>query len=122
MDDGRAVRTAVAGGGYWGKNLIRNFAALSDLRICCDASGQVRRGILRDYSAMEVTESFERVLQDRAVDAVVIATPAKMHAELRFGHSTRESTSSLRSLWRSVSKAPKRRWWRRRTPRAECSW
>jgi hypothetical protein len=38
MSTPRRVRTTLVGCGYWGKNLVRNFARLSDLRICCDAS------------------------------------------------------------------------------------
>jgi predicted dehydrogenase len=82
MSDTRAVRTAVVGCGYWGKNLVRNFAQLSDLRVCCDASEKIRARIAAEYPAVRVTDSFASVLADPEVDAVVLATPAPTHAEL----------------------------------------
>lgn len=76
------VRTAVAGCGYWGKNLVRNFAGLSDLRVCCDASQDILARIQKAHPAVEVTENYDQVLARQDVDAVVLATPAPTHAEL----------------------------------------
>lgn len=81
MSDLKQVRTAVVGCGYWGKNLVRNFAALSDLRVCCDASDAVRERMAAQYG-VRVTVSYDEVLGDPEVDAVVLATPAPAHADM----------------------------------------
>jgi predicted dehydrogenase len=77
-----AVRTAVVGCGYWGKNLVRNFAALSDLRICCDADDGVRARIAGEYPQVKTTADYSSVLTSDEVEAVVLATPASAHAEM----------------------------------------
>ncbi|HEX7117807.1 MAG TPA: Gfo/Idh/MocA family oxidoreductase [Longimicrobiales bacterium] len=82
MTEPKRVRTAVVGCGYWGKNLVRNFAALSDLRACCDASEEVRGRLAAQLRDVRVTDAFEAVLDAPDVDAVVLATPAAMHADM----------------------------------------
>ncbi|HEX7050671.1 MAG TPA: Gfo/Idh/MocA family oxidoreductase [Longimicrobiales bacterium] len=82
MNENRRTRTAVVGCGYWGKNLVRNFAALSDLRVCCDAAEPVRTRIAAEYPGVRVTDAYDEVLADAEVEAVVLATPAPMHAEM----------------------------------------
>ena len=44
MTTDRPLRVSVAGLGYWGPNLARNFAALpgAELAWCCDASDAMR--------------------------------------------------------------------------------
>lgn len=76
------IATAVVGCGYWGTNLARNFAALSDLRICCDPSEDVRRRMGAQYPHARVTADYAEVLDDPGIDAIVLATPAPTHADL----------------------------------------
>jgi predicted dehydrogenase len=82
------VRTAVVGCGYWGKNLVRNFDRLSDLRLCCDASDSVRTAVAAAYPRVRVTADYDAVLAEPDVQAVVLATPAPMHADM-----------AIRALW-----------------------
>jgi predicted dehydrogenase len=82
MSKKSTVRTAVVGCGYWGKNLVRNFDRLSDLRLCCDASDSVRTAIAAAYPHVRVTADYDAVLGDPDVHAVVLATPAPMHADM----------------------------------------
>jgi len=72
---------AVVGCGYWGKNLVRNFAELGVLRAICDANDETLMAFQQQYGAEGVT-SFHQVLAMPDVQAVVIATPAATHAEL----------------------------------------
>jgi predicted dehydrogenase len=74
------VRTAVVGCGYWGKNLVRTFERISDLRVCCDASQDVRARMAAAYPAVRVTADYGAILADPDIDAVVLATPAASHA------------------------------------------
>lgn len=82
MPQPSAIKTAVIGCGYWGKNLVRNFERLSDLRICCDVSDSVRTSIATAYPHVPVTAKYEAVLDDPDVDALVLATPAPAHARM----------------------------------------
>lgn len=73
---------SVVGGGHWGKNLIRNFYELGALYSICD-SDQVRLDSFKDkYPDVKKVKDFSSVLNDPAVKAVVIATPAVTHYSL----------------------------------------
>ena len=72
---------AVVGCGYWGKNLVRNFASLDVLRVVCDACHETLEFFQSQYGVEGVTE-FSQVLDMPDVQAVVIATPAATHASL----------------------------------------
>jgi predicted dehydrogenase len=76
------VRTAVVGCGYWGKNLVRNFHRLSDLRLCCDSSDSVRASVATTYPHVQVTADYEVALASDDVQAIVLATPAPSHAAM----------------------------------------
>jgi len=72
------VRVAVVGGGYWGKNLVRNIAALGALECVCDADPDTLAGLTSKYQVRGST-SFAQVLADRSITAVMLATPAEQH-------------------------------------------
>jgi predicted dehydrogenase len=78
------IRIAVAGLGYWGPNLARNFAAIEgcELTWCCDASPQARERMAARFPGVRMAGSLEEVLDDPALDAVALATPVPTHAEL----------------------------------------
>ena len=76
------VRVAVAGVGQWGKNLVRNFDELADLRWLCDSSEAGRTEFAPRYPAARVTGDFDELLADESLDAVVIATPVPTHYDL----------------------------------------
>jgi len=81
-DEGRrraSDNVAVVGCGYWGKNLVRNFAQLRALRVICDSNENSLRAQAQLYPDVEITDSFEGVMSDETIQAVVLATPAVMH-------------------------------------------
>jgi predicted dehydrogenase len=84
MTTDRPLRAAVAGLGYWGPNLARNFAALPDAELawCCDASEANRDRFAPQFPAARFTANLDEVLADESVDAVALATPVPTHAEL----------------------------------------
>jgi len=75
------AQVAVIGSGYWGKNLVRNFASLNALGTICDSDEVQLNNQLRLYPGVRGTTSFEQVLEDPALGAIVIATPAARHYE-----------------------------------------
>jgi len=72
---------AVVGGGYWGKNLIRNFHALDALKIICDSDEEALAEFRSDYPEITTTPHLSDVLANPEIDAVAIATPASAHAK-----------------------------------------
>ena len=78
------MRVGVIGYGYWGPNLVRNFADLSDARVAVVADRRTDRLALaqRRYPAIRVTTDPMDLIADPSVDAVVIATPVALHFEL----------------------------------------
>lgn len=75
-------KVAVVGTGYWGKNLVRNFAELGALRAVCDSDFRTLVDISSNYREVEGISQVENLLRRRDIDAVVIATPAATHYEL----------------------------------------
>jgi predicted dehydrogenase len=76
------TRIAVAGLGYWGPNLARNFDQLAKLTWICDADPDRLSAVAGRYPQAKPTRSFDDVLADPDVEAVVIATPVPTHYEL----------------------------------------
>jgi predicted dehydrogenase len=74
----------VIGAGYWGPNLVRTALATPALRLewLCDLDVTRARRVLGPYTTVRATDSFDAVLDDPAVAAVAIATPAATHFDL----------------------------------------
>jgi predicted dehydrogenase len=94
------VQAAIVGMGTWGQNLVNHVQGRSDvIRFTTGATRTPDRA--REFAArhgIAMQASFEAVLADPSVDAVVLATPHTMHAAA--------STSSPKS--RSASRSPSR--------------
>jgi len=77
----KTVNIAVVGCGYWGPNLIRNFRSVPDcnMRVICDQDENRLKQLKSLYPEMETEKSFEKVIADKSIDAVVIATPVRFH-------------------------------------------
>jgi predicted dehydrogenase len=76
------ARLAQVGLGQWGKNLLRNFAEIADMRWICDADPARLGQFAPRYPNARATTNVEDVLAADDVDAVVIATPVPTHHEL----------------------------------------
>jgi len=73
---------AVIGSGYWGKNLVRNYYEMGNLRVICDKNEDVLAAFQEQYPGVEVCLAIHDVLSRDDIDAVVIATPAETHYTL----------------------------------------
>jgi predicted dehydrogenase len=78
------MRVGVIGYGYWGPNLVRNFAETPGVAVAAVAdSDATRLGLVqRRYPAVRTTTDFRELLADGDIDAVAVATPVATHFEL----------------------------------------
>jgi predicted dehydrogenase len=74
------ISIALVGGGYWGRNLGRNFAELGALGAIVDTNPETA-GALSAATGAPV-RTFADVLADPAIKGVAIATPAPTHAQV----------------------------------------
>lgn len=77
----KPIRIAVAGCGYWGPNLVRNFRSFADCALSdvCDRSKARLNHMRALYSDVTTHESFDDLLRVTELDAIVIATPVHLH-------------------------------------------
>jgi predicted dehydrogenase len=78
------IGIGIVGYGYWGPNLLRNFCEVSDCRVVSVSDLRDARlaHVRSRYPAVKTTTSFEDLITDPHVDAVVIATPVCTHFDL----------------------------------------
>lgn len=77
----KRIKLGVVGCGYWGPNLIRNFRSLGDcdLRLICDTNEQRINHLRAVHHGLEACTDYSQMLNGANLDAVVIATPVRMH-------------------------------------------
>ncbi len=76
------TRLAIAGLGYWGPNLARNFDELAELTWLCDLDETLLTRFGARYPQARTTRDFGEMVADHELDAVVIATPVPTHYTL----------------------------------------
>ncbi len=91
-----SVNVGIIGCGYWGPNLVRNFSAVDDcyVRYCCDLDANRLKYIQRLYPFIEVTKEYKRVIEDPAIDSIIIATPVSTHFPIAM-----EALEAGKHLW-----------------------
>lgn len=79
-----AIRVGVIGYGYWGPNLVRNFAESPSTEIVGVAD--MRRDrldlVTSRYLGIRTTTNYRDLLKDTQIDAVAISTPVSTHFQL----------------------------------------
>jgi predicted dehydrogenase len=80
----KTINVGVVGCGYWGPNLIRNFRALHDckMKVICDQDVNRLKQLKALYPEVQTETSFEKVLADKSIDALIIATPVRFHYKM----------------------------------------
>lgn len=78
------VRIAQVGVGYWGKNLLRNFASLEAARVVgvCDRDPEVLRRVEHRHPDVPTTQQYADLVAREDVEAVAIATETPEHYEM----------------------------------------
>ncbi|HXF66366.1 MAG TPA: Gfo/Idh/MocA family oxidoreductase [Burkholderiales bacterium] len=76
------IRAAIVGLGRWGRNLVESVQGASDaIRFVAGATRTPARAeAFAREKGFRLHDSYEKVLADRGVDAVVLATPHTQHA------------------------------------------
>ena len=75
-------RIAVAGCGYWGRNLVRNFHALGALAAVADPAPAGRALAAELAPGCTILDDITALFTRADVDGIVLATPAATHAPL----------------------------------------
>ena len=75
------MKVAVIGAGYWGPNLIRNFAALDEVDgvIACDRDEHRLAKMRKMFHGIETCADENEAISNPEVEAVAIATPVSTH-------------------------------------------
>jgi predicted dehydrogenase len=78
------LRIAVVGYGYWGPNLVRNVIERPELELAtlCERDDARAAAFLQRVPDVPVCADFDAVLDDPAIDAVLVATPPRTHHAL----------------------------------------
>jgi len=89
------INLGIIGYGYWGPNLLRNFAELPNVNVTAlaDLRPTQLEIVSRRYPSIKTTAHFEDIITDKSIDAVAIATPVATHFEL--GMATLKSGKHL---------------------------
>jgi len=83
---GHTIGVGVIGYGYWGPNLVRNFADLGRCRMVAVADLDPARlsAAARRYPGLRTTTDARELIAAPDIDALVIATPVGRHYELAY--------------------------------------
>lgn len=75
------LKVGLVGAGYWGRNLLRVFRALPDVRVCAvaDEALDAARSLAPELPSYP---SVGELLERESVDAVLVATPPSTHYRL----------------------------------------
>jgi predicted dehydrogenase len=78
------LRLGVIGYGYWGPNVVRNFAMQPDCRVSaiCDGDATARARALSHYPGAHAIGDAREIITSPEIDAVAIVTPVSTHYEL----------------------------------------
>lgn len=78
------VRVGVVGYGYWGPNLVRNFAECPASQVVAVADSRPERlaPLLRLHPGVRTTTDYTELLKDPGIDAIAVATPISTHYEM----------------------------------------
>ncbi len=84
MDSRKRLNVGVVGAGYWGPNIIRNFASdyRWNLAWIADVNPAHLAKIGRVYPSARLTDDYREMLRDRTVEAVAVVTPLDVHYEI----------------------------------------
>jgi predicted dehydrogenase len=78
------IKIGVVGYGYWGPNLVRNFAETPGMSLVAvtDLDAKKLEVVKKRFPAVKTTQRYQDLLDDPDIDAIAIATPVSTHFAL----------------------------------------
>jgi predicted dehydrogenase len=78
------IKIGIIGYGYWGPNLVRNFAETRGAEVAAVADLDTAKlaNLQRRFPAVKITRDFQDLLVDPSIDAIAVATPVSSHFQL----------------------------------------
>ncbi len=78
------IRIGIIGFGYWGPNLVRNFSLVDgcSIKIVSDLRKDRLDLLKRQYPGVATVNLSDNVINNKNIDAVVVATPVSSHFDL----------------------------------------
>ncbi|MDP5015751.1 MAG: Gfo/Idh/MocA family oxidoreductase, partial [Dolichospermum sp.] len=78
------INIGVIGYGYWGPNLVRNFAEVPETQVVAvsDFQPEYLTKVLARYPSIQVTTNCQELFENPKIDAIAIATPVSTHFDL----------------------------------------
>jgi predicted dehydrogenase len=78
------INIGVVGYGYWGPNLVRNFAETPGMNLAAvtDLDPKKLEVVKKRFPAVKTTTRYQELLDDPGIDAIAIATPVNTHFAL----------------------------------------
>jgi predicted dehydrogenase len=78
------IRLGVAGYGYWGPNIVRNFSSVDEAQVIAvsDVDRNALTRVKKAYPNMRVTSSYDELISSPDIDAVAVVTPVFTHYDL----------------------------------------
>ncbi len=78
----RDIRIGLIGAGKWGVNYIKTIESIEGIelkKIACKNSIKTKKSF---FSRYDFTDNWKEVVESKEIDAIIIATPPKMHYEI----------------------------------------
>jgi len=78
------IKIGVIGYGYWGPNLVRNFAETPGITVAsvADLDPGKLEIVQKRFPGVKTTTRFQDLIENKDIDAIAIATPVNTHFEL----------------------------------------
>ena len=76
-------KIGIIGIGNWGKNLVKDFSKISNIKKCT-SNGNIQNieWLKKNYPSIEYVTNYNEIFNDNEINAVIISTPIKTHYSL----------------------------------------
>ena len=72
-------RAAIVGLGWWGQHILHQLRGSDVIRVAQAVGHRQTHRSIADEHGIGFTTEFERVLADRSIDLIILATPHALH-------------------------------------------
>ena len=105
------INAAIVGLGWWGRTLVESAQGSDFIRFVAGATRTVSPDVktFAETHKFRLAETFETLLKDSSIQAVVLCTPHSIHARQVIAEHKRENTFFARSRSRLRNAMPSRR-------------